>query len=148
MLLLCRRLRQGISNVVICVYLSYFHISSDEMEVAKNMIGSLMRSRFLCLHNGSIVITTEFLASDMLEITLGSDNGSVCKAKHKKKQQIKADRSCTKVVLDQRPRICPDSRETPVEADVEIESGVRSIHPIFLSITVQRACQLDDGKSS
>ncbi|KAK8597227.1 hypothetical protein V6N12_065700 [Hibiscus sabdariffa] len=72
-----KRLRQGISNVVICVYLSYFHISSDEMEVAKNMIGSLMRSRFLCLHNGSIVITTEFLASDMLEITLGSGSAIV-----------------------------------------------------------------------
>ncbi|KAK8560058.1 hypothetical protein V6N12_012861 [Hibiscus sabdariffa] len=60
MLLLCQRLRQGINNVVICMYLSYFHISSDEMEVAKNMFGSLMRSGFLCLRNGSIVVTIEF----------------------------------------------------------------------------------------
>ncbi|KAK8597174.1 hypothetical protein V6N12_065650 [Hibiscus sabdariffa] len=60
MLLLCQRLRQGINNVVICMYLSYFHISSDGMEVAKNMFGSLMRSGFLCLRNDSIVVTIEF----------------------------------------------------------------------------------------
>ncbi|KAK8547475.1 hypothetical protein V6N12_031612 [Hibiscus sabdariffa] len=60
MLLLCQRLRQGINNFVICMYFSYFHISSDEMEVAKNMFGSLMRSGFLSSRNGSIVVTIEF----------------------------------------------------------------------------------------
>ncbi|KAK8557922.1 hypothetical protein V6N13_008748 [Hibiscus sabdariffa] len=64
MLLLCQRLRQGISDVVICVYLAYFHISSIydlsyEMEAPKNVFGSLMRSGFLCLRNGSIVVTIE-----------------------------------------------------------------------------------------
>ncbi|KAK8650338.1 hypothetical protein V6N13_139983 [Hibiscus sabdariffa] len=33
-------LRQGINNVVICVYLSYSHISSDEMEALKSVFGS------------------------------------------------------------------------------------------------------------
>ncbi|KAK8670845.1 hypothetical protein V6N13_037459 [Hibiscus sabdariffa] len=64
MLLLCQRLRQGINDVVICVYLAYFHISSiydlsHEMEAPKNVFGSLMRSGFLCLRNGSIVVTVE-----------------------------------------------------------------------------------------
>ncbi|KAK8691126.1 hypothetical protein V6N13_074645 [Hibiscus sabdariffa] len=65
MLLLCQRLRQGINNVVICVYFAYFHISSiydlsNEMEASKIVFGSLMRSGFLCLRNGSIVVTIEF----------------------------------------------------------------------------------------
>ncbi|KAK8685870.1 hypothetical protein V6N13_124903 [Hibiscus sabdariffa] len=65
MLLLCQRLRQGIRNVVICVYFAYFHMSSIydlsyEMEASKNVFGSLMRSGFLCLRNGSIVVTIEF----------------------------------------------------------------------------------------
>ena len=65
MLLLCQSLRQGIGDVVVRVYFTYFHISSFydlsyEMEASKNMFGSLMRPGFLCLRNGSIVITTEF----------------------------------------------------------------------------------------
>ncbi|KAK8682710.1 hypothetical protein V6N13_055087 [Hibiscus sabdariffa] len=56
MLLLCQRLRQGINNVVIRVYLSDSHISSDEMEVLKNVFGFLMRFGFLCLRNGSITM--------------------------------------------------------------------------------------------
>ncbi|KAK8557952.1 hypothetical protein V6N12_010175 [Hibiscus sabdariffa] len=60
LLLLCQRLLQRINNVVIRVYLSYSHISSDEMETLKYVFGSSMRSRFLCLRNGSIVFTTEF----------------------------------------------------------------------------------------
>ncbi|KAK8562190.1 hypothetical protein V6N12_049237 [Hibiscus sabdariffa] len=58
------RLRQGICDVVVNVYFTYLHISSvydlpDEMEAPKNVFGSLMRSGFLCLRNGSIVVTTE-----------------------------------------------------------------------------------------
>ncbi|KAK9008825.1 hypothetical protein V6N11_080303 [Hibiscus sabdariffa] len=63
-LLLCQRLRQGICDVVVCVYFTYLHISSvydlpDEMEAPKNLFGSLMRSGFVCLRNGSIVVTIE-----------------------------------------------------------------------------------------
>ncbi|KAK8672058.1 hypothetical protein V6N13_110434 [Hibiscus sabdariffa] len=58
------RLRQGICDVVVRVHFTYLHISSvynlpDEMEAPKNVFGSLMRSGFLCLHNGSIVVTIE-----------------------------------------------------------------------------------------
>ncbi|KAK8523057.1 hypothetical protein V6N12_073768 [Hibiscus sabdariffa] len=58
------RLRQGIIDVVIRVYFAYLHISpiynlSDEMETPKDVFGSLMRSGFLCLRNGSIVVTIE-----------------------------------------------------------------------------------------
>ncbi|KAK8541034.1 hypothetical protein V6N13_026498 [Hibiscus sabdariffa] len=58
------RLRLGISDVVVRVYFAYLHISSiydltDEMEARKNVFGSLMRSGFLCLRNGSIVVTIE-----------------------------------------------------------------------------------------
>ncbi|KAK8538770.1 hypothetical protein V6N12_034478 [Hibiscus sabdariffa] len=58
------RLRQGICDVVVRVYFTYLHISSiydlsDEMEAPKNVFGSLMRSGFLCLRNGSIVVTIE-----------------------------------------------------------------------------------------
>ncbi|KAK8631830.1 hypothetical protein V6N13_028608 [Hibiscus sabdariffa] len=58
------RLRQGISDVVVRMYFTYLHISSiydltDEMEVPKNVFGSLMRSGFLCLRNGSILVTIE-----------------------------------------------------------------------------------------
>ncbi|KAK8700447.1 hypothetical protein V6N13_018843 [Hibiscus sabdariffa] len=58
------RLRQGISDVVVRMYFTYLHISSiydltDEMEAPKNVFGSLMRSVFLCLRNGSIVVTIE-----------------------------------------------------------------------------------------
>ncbi|KAK8584342.1 hypothetical protein V6N12_068586 [Hibiscus sabdariffa] len=60
MLLLCQRLCQGINNVVIRVYLIYCHILSDTMEALKNVLGSSMRSGFLCLRNGSIVIIMEF----------------------------------------------------------------------------------------
>ncbi|KAK8976509.1 hypothetical protein V6N11_047359 [Hibiscus sabdariffa] len=69
MLLLCQRLCQGLSDVVIRVYLSYFHISSDGMEALKSMFGSLMRSGFLYLRKGSIVITKEFY-----NICYASDN--------------------------------------------------------------------------
>ncbi|KAK8559165.1 hypothetical protein V6N12_042447 [Hibiscus sabdariffa] len=55
-LLLCQRHRQGINNVIIRVYLSYYHISPDDMEALKNVFGSSMRSRFLCLRNGSITM--------------------------------------------------------------------------------------------
>ncbi|KAK8985061.1 hypothetical protein V6N11_076753 [Hibiscus sabdariffa] len=63
-LLLCQRLRQGISDVVVRVYFTYLHISSiydlpDEMEAPKNVFGSLMRSGFLCLRNCSNVVTIE-----------------------------------------------------------------------------------------
>ncbi|KAL4364181.1 hypothetical protein GQ457_04G021280 [Hibiscus cannabinus] len=63
-LLLCQRLPQGISDVVVCVYFAYLHISliydlTAEMEVPKNVFGSLMRSGFLCLCNGSIVVKIE-----------------------------------------------------------------------------------------
>ncbi|KAK8663006.1 hypothetical protein V6N13_024887 [Hibiscus sabdariffa] len=58
------RLRQGINDVVVRVYFTYFQISSiydlpDEMEAPKNVFGSLMRSGFLCLRNCSIVVTIE-----------------------------------------------------------------------------------------
>ncbi|KAK9043162.1 hypothetical protein V6N11_071510 [Hibiscus sabdariffa] len=76
MLLLCQRLRKGINNVIVCMYFAYFHISSiynlwNEMEAPKNMFRSLMRSGFLCLHNGSIVITMEFYSIRLLEMTKG-----------------------------------------------------------------------------
>ncbi|KAK8680879.1 hypothetical protein V6N13_109817 [Hibiscus sabdariffa] len=63
-LLIRLRLRQGISDVVIHMNFAYLHISSVydlsyEVEAPKNVFGSLMRSRFLCLCNGSIVITIE-----------------------------------------------------------------------------------------
>ncbi|KAK8985141.1 hypothetical protein V6N11_011980 [Hibiscus sabdariffa] len=63
-LLLCQRLCQGICDVVVRVFFTYLHISSiydlpDEMEAPKNVFGSLMRSGFLCLRNGSIVVTIE-----------------------------------------------------------------------------------------
>ncbi|KAK8685909.1 hypothetical protein V6N13_124941 [Hibiscus sabdariffa] len=58
------RLRQGISDVVIRMNFAYLHISSVydlsyEVEAPKNVFGSLMRFGFLCLRNGSIVITIE-----------------------------------------------------------------------------------------
>ncbi|KAL4339884.1 hypothetical protein GQ457_08G026640 [Hibiscus cannabinus] len=43
------------------------------MEAPKNVFGSLMRSGFLCLCNGSIVVTIEFYRSDMLGTTPNSD---------------------------------------------------------------------------
>ncbi|KAK8504480.1 hypothetical protein V6N13_100562 [Hibiscus sabdariffa] len=59
-----QRLCQGISDVVIRMNFTYLHISSVydlsyEVEVPKNVFGYLMRSGFLCLRNGSIVITIE-----------------------------------------------------------------------------------------
>ncbi|KAL4379237.1 hypothetical protein GQ457_02G024220 [Hibiscus cannabinus] len=68
MLLLCQRLRQGICNIVIGVYFAYFHISSindlsNEMEASKNVFISLMRYGFICLRNGSIVVTIELLGT-------------------------------------------------------------------------------------
>ncbi|KAK8634937.1 hypothetical protein V6N13_022817 [Hibiscus sabdariffa] len=59
-----QRLRQGISDVVILMNFAYLHISSVydlsyKVEAPKNVFGSLMRSGFLCLRNGSIVITIE-----------------------------------------------------------------------------------------
>ncbi|KAK8619619.1 hypothetical protein V6N13_135901 [Hibiscus sabdariffa] len=58
------RLHQGISDVLVRMYFTYLHLSSiydltDEMEAPKNVFGSLMRSGFLCLRNGSIVVTIE-----------------------------------------------------------------------------------------
>ncbi|KAK8635001.1 hypothetical protein V6N13_022879 [Hibiscus sabdariffa] len=58
------RLRQGISDVVIRMNFAYLHIPSVydlsyEVEVPMNVFRSLMRSGFLCLRNGSIVITIE-----------------------------------------------------------------------------------------
>ncbi|KAK8972951.1 hypothetical protein V6N11_025447 [Hibiscus sabdariffa] len=54
MLLLCQRRPQGINDVIIRVYLSYFLISSYEIEALKSMFGSVMRSGFLCLCKGII----------------------------------------------------------------------------------------------
>ncbi|KAK9003802.1 hypothetical protein V6N11_018698 [Hibiscus sabdariffa] len=59
-----RRLRLGISDVFICMNFAYLHISSVydlsyEVEAPKNVFGSLMCSGFLCLRNGSIVVTIE-----------------------------------------------------------------------------------------
>ncbi|KAK8652050.1 hypothetical protein V6N13_061074 [Hibiscus sabdariffa] len=77
MLMLCERPRQGINNFVIHAYFLYFHILSDEMEALKNLFGSMMRSGFLCLRNGSIVVTIEFYSIQgyrfgRLERSLGS----------------------------------------------------------------------------
>ncbi|KAK8597226.1 hypothetical protein V6N13_001867 [Hibiscus sabdariffa] len=60
MLLLCQALRQGINNVVIRVYLSYSHISSDEMEALKSVFGSFDEIWVSLLMQSSIVATTEF----------------------------------------------------------------------------------------
>ncbi|KAK8600564.1 hypothetical protein V6N12_050417 [Hibiscus sabdariffa] len=54
-----RGLVKGLTMLSSVFTFSYFHISSDEMEAPKNVFGSLMRSGFLCLCNGSIVITIE-----------------------------------------------------------------------------------------
>ena len=65
MLLLCQRLGQGINNVIICMYSAYLYIPSidnlsNKMVAPKYMFGSLVRSGFFSLCNGSIVITSEF----------------------------------------------------------------------------------------
>ncbi|KAK8690667.1 hypothetical protein V6N13_074198 [Hibiscus sabdariffa] len=48
------------------------HISTSPRSMPKNVFGLLMRSGFLCLRNGSIVVTIEIYNIDMLGITPNS----------------------------------------------------------------------------
>ncbi|PNG28910.1 hypothetical protein A1395_31535 [Pseudomonas protegens] len=62
MLKLWEWLCQWICDIIIGIYFANFNIStlnnfSNEMEMPENMFGSLMRSRFLSLCNGSCIIT-------------------------------------------------------------------------------------------
>ena len=54
--------RERVCHIIICWHSFHFHIIScyylpDEMITPEYMLGSLMRPRFLCLCNGSIVVT-------------------------------------------------------------------------------------------
>ena len=69
--------RERVCHIVICWHSFHFQIITryylpDEMITPEYMLGSLMRWWFLCLHNGSIVVTINSFGSVMEETTSSS----------------------------------------------------------------------------